>query len=189
MARWRLLKEHYLPIVDTFWEYVETPMGSRRQLRKKFPVPRYLHPEDSLDCNYNPGGTPRTKVEGDRGDPGWVVVAYPEGSLPDDHIMKDDTPPTLDMEPLDDEAKAISAEWSKTWGKQWVDDADGYGKQLVIELSETLGALKQQQATAGVPVELAATLKAQSDQIAQLTAMCTALISHLETPRAASARR
>lgn len=96
MARWRLTAAHYLKVPGTEWEYKEVDMTSGRQARKVFPVPLHLDPNNPSDCNY----------------PGDIIVKQGKGE-PRDIIFEG--PPTPDMEPLDDEAEAISAKWREKW--------------------------------------------------------------------------
>lgn len=93
MARWRLTGKHYLNIPGTEWEYKEQDLQTQEEVRHRMPVPRFLDPDD-----------PRTRKNGD----GYVIVCY-EGSKesPTDYIFLGQ--PTPDMEPLDEEAEALSA--------------------------------------------------------------------------------
>jgi len=96
MARWRLTSAHYLNVPGTEWEYKETDLNSGRQARRIFPVPMYLNPDWQQDHNY----------------PGEIIVKQGKGE-PRDIIFEG--PPTPDMEPLDEEAEAISAKHRPSW--------------------------------------------------------------------------
>jgi len=97
MARWRLTQKHYLNIPGSEWEYSETDRTSGRQARHRFVVPALLDPDSQNDKNR----------EGD------VVVCYEgKGQKTDITFLGDPTP---DMEPMDDEAEAISAALRPRW--------------------------------------------------------------------------
>jgi|SRR5215469_4622785 len=184
MARWKLTQKHYLNVPGTEWTYVESPMGSRRQIRRVYAVPRYLDPEDPADCNYNPGGLPRRTIDGDRGDPGEIIVCHRDHGEPNDIIFTG--PPTLDMTPLDDEARALTEEMSKQWGRQFfgADSEGGYAQALLMEMTasfSTLSANIQRPSGFAPDTEAAALAKAQSEQIAKLIEMNMALLAKLET--------
>jgi hypothetical protein len=100
MARWRLTDSHYLAVAGTEWEYKEQNRETGRQARKVYEVPMYLNPKDNADWNY-----PRDEaiIVSDKFDP-----AYPR-----DIVFRGT--PTPDMEPLDDEAQAISDGERKNW--------------------------------------------------------------------------
>ncbi len=94
MARWKLEEAHYLfgyppDLEDTGveWEYKETDRINGRERRKRFKVPFYFEAE--------------------------TVVCYAGKGQPTDSIFEGT--PTPAMQPLDDEAKKISAEHSKSW--------------------------------------------------------------------------
>lgn len=97
MARWRLKSAHYLMIPGGEWEYKETSQETGKQVRRVFPVPTYLHPDDPGDHNY----------------PGEIIVTNGGTRQPRD--LEFSGPPTPEMDPLDDEAKAQSAEQEKRY--------------------------------------------------------------------------
>ena len=97
MARWRLTGKHYLNVPGTEWDYKETSRDTGKQVRRVFPVPLYLDPEDPGDCNYS----------------GEIIVSDGNGAQPKDIIFVG--PPTADMEPLDPAAEALSAEHRAKW--------------------------------------------------------------------------
>src|SRR6516164_6345197 len=93
MARWRLLEPHYLNVPGTEWEYKEADRETGRQARRVYEVPLYLDPKDRADQNDREN---ESVVVSDRYDPAhhrdYVFVGAP----------------TPNMEPIDDEAQAIS---------------------------------------------------------------------------------
>lgn len=139
MARWRLTQKHYLNVPGTEFEHKETTHYGK-QVKKSFPVPLYLDPDDPGDCNYNFGGEPRAMSN--IKDPGEIIVAWANGNQKGrDIIFVGD--PTLDMEPLDEEAAAISEGMAARWGRSFVgsdDDEGGYSNRLLLELTETLNS-------------------------------------------------
>lgn len=93
MARWRLTEAHYIKghLVDedkTEWEYKEADRMTGREKRKRFEVPDYRDVD--------------------------TIVCY-EGSEKDKNDFVMDGPPTPGMEPIDDEAREISAKHASSW--------------------------------------------------------------------------
>lgn len=122
--RWRLTQPHYLIVPGTEWEYKETDRGSGRQGRKVYSVPLYLHPEQPADWNY----------------PGEVVVAHAgKNHQARDYIFEGN--PTPDMEPLDDEAQALSDSLQVEW-KHPIDSlpGQGYSQSLLMNFEKQLAA-------------------------------------------------
>lgn len=103
MARWKLMTPHYLNILDpdtgepTKWEYSESDRTTGKARRKTYHVPQLLDPKDPSLCNRD--GDIVVCVEG-KGQPGDIVFF---GS------------PTPDMEPMDEEAEAISDSLKDKW--------------------------------------------------------------------------
>lgn len=89
MARFRLKDKHYLRVPGTEWEQKETDRATGKQARKVYPVPLYLDPDQPADQNY----------------PDEIIVTLkPDPAFPRD--IPFEGPPTFDMEPLDEEARA-----------------------------------------------------------------------------------
>lgn len=102
MARWKLTQPHYLNTPGTTWEYIENDRTTGKPIRRSFDVPTFLHPESPSDWNYR------------NGDEGMIVVANKiDPAYPKDYLFASD--PTPDMEPMDDEARAISASFEAKW--------------------------------------------------------------------------
>jgi hypothetical protein len=153
MPRWKLMVGHYLNVPGTEWEYKEiTDKG--RTLKKIYPVPLYMNPEDPGDHNW----------------PGEIIVAQEPGADPRDYIFTG--PPTPDMLPLDEAAQLLSDRESP----KWINPIDGAAKR------DDLGdAIRDIAAIAGssrpggmVPREEFDELKAQ---LAEVVAMNKALVS------------
>lgn len=103
MARWRLMTPHYLNIIDpdsgeaTEWVYAETDRTTGKARRKVYHVPQLLDPKDPTQLNF--------------GDD--IVVCQEGKGQPKDIIFFGE--PTPDMEPMDEEAEAISAGLQHKW--------------------------------------------------------------------------
>jgi hypothetical protein len=100
MARWKLMDAHYLAVPETEWEYRETNRETGRQARKVYEVPLHLDPKNQADWNYP-------------ADEAIIVSNKYDPKHPRDHVFRGT--PTPDMEPLDDEAQAISDAERKNW--------------------------------------------------------------------------
>jgi hypothetical protein len=124
MARWRLQEPHYL-FASVYgepneWEYKETDRETGRERRKRFKVPFYA--EKELIVCYE--GSERGD---DNGKLGPIII---------------DCTPTPAMEPLDDEAKTISAQHADSW-KHPIDSLPGQGfnDALLTSLEKQLSAI------------------------------------------------
>lgn len=118
MARWRLVEPHYInghyPDMDaTEWEYKEIDRTNGREIRKRYKVPAWFD-RDTIVCH---------KGKGQR----------------DDCVFEGD--PTPSMEPIDDEARAISDSVRHTWGEHPIDSLRAQG----IGFSDYLQTTFQQQ--------------------------------------------
>lgn len=122
MARWRLLGKHYLNVPGTEWEYKETSKDTGKQARKMFAVPTYLNPEDPADFNY----------------PGEIIVANAASAqYPRDIVFIGS--PTPEMEPIDDEAVAISESEKHKWIHPIESlPGQGYSQSLLDDLTRQL---------------------------------------------------
>lgn len=128
VARWRLTAPHYLSAMvrggPVEWEHSETDRDTGRQNRKRFVVPVYLDPNNPGDYNY----------------PGEIIVA--NGPYNRDIVFQG--PPTIDMEPLNSAAEALSAEQAKK-GQHPIDSLPGqgvsYSEQVLQQFTRQLEAV------------------------------------------------
>ena len=98
--RWRLMTSHYLNVPGTEWEHNESDRTTGKAVRKLYPVGLLLDPRNPQDCNR----------DGD-----CVVTHAIDGArlTKTDFIFTGD--PTPDMEPMNDEAEAISNGLKDKW--------------------------------------------------------------------------
>lgn len=114
MARWKLRAPHYLMIPGTEYEYKEVDRATGRQMRMVNKVPRFLDPKDPQDWTHRQDEA--------------IIVCH--GTSTDGRDLTFEGPPTPDMDPIDDEAKKISASYS--WKTPTDNDgAVSYGEMLV----------------------------------------------------------
>ncbi len=104
--RWRLINAHYLnlaPLPDGTiieWKHEETARETGRTVRKLYSVPMLLNPNEPADRNY----------------PDEIIVAHAVSGArnePRDYIFS--SPPTPEMEPLNDAAQAITDSLRPRW--------------------------------------------------------------------------
>lgn len=134
MARWRVTAKHYIYAEQygqpTEWERQETNQDTGRMFRKLYKVPLFIDPDDPKCQNRHEG---------------FCVVSRQEGSHPGDIIF--DGKPTMDMEPLDDEARAES----DAERPNWIDPINSLPLQIGEEAGKTiLRGLEQQIASIGL---------------------------------------
>jgi hypothetical protein len=169
MARWKLLQPHHLNVPGTEWEYNETDRKTNKPKRTRFPVPLYLNPLSPDDWNY-----------GDKDD-GDIIVAHDNANAGErDYLFVGD--PTPDMEPLDDEARAISDSFRGRWGDGPIEGLPaqgGYSQSLLDSVQKEFadavaGQSKASQAQADqmkdVLSSMAAMMKQNQDLLAMLAA-------------------
>lgn len=134
MARWKLKQRHYLNVPGNEWQYIENDRVTGRPKRVNFSVPRYLDPSDYADCNYVNRGSDGTIIDGD------IIVSNNDDNPRDIRFIGDPTP---DMEPLDDEARAISDSFKDIW-KHPIESLpeQGYSMSILRDIETQVGALK-----------------------------------------------
>lgn len=147
MARFRLKGKHYLNVLGSEWEQKETDSRTGKQIRRVYPVPMFLDPDDPADYNY-PGD-------------GIIVATAEDKRYPRDHIFTGK--PTPDMEPMDEEAEALIEANKKNWINPIESLSGTYGDNLRVDFERQIAEL--QAATGGNVMQ---TLKAMQDQITAL---------------------
>lgn len=145
MARWKLTEAHYLKVPGTNWEYNSIDRRTGRPKREIFNVPLQLDPKsiDDLTKHGQPDPTfPSRDVEDY-----IIVVSDVQGTNLRDVVF--DGKPTPGMLPLDDEAKAITAEcakglWDPTPGTD--DDAQraSFSNKVIDTLMGQMNTLKDE---------------------------------------------
>lgn len=123
--RWRLNSAHYLNVptlpdgTRIEWEHKETNTMNGRSVRKLFQVPMLLNPNDAADHNY----------------PGEIIVTlFAEGvRIPSqDYIFTGN--PTPEMEPLNEEAQALTDQFRVKWDNPM--SADGLARAGQLDARE-----------------------------------------------------
>jgi len=145
MARWRLTQPHYLNVKGTEWEYKEIDRGTGKQVRKIFPVPLFLNPEDPADWN-----------EVFRSQSGQVIggnINVSDGVNADPKDLIFSGPPTPDMEPIDEEAQAISEAASANWQHPIESLPGNYSQSLLTDLQRQVAETMATTQSAGVPAQ------------------------------------
>lgn len=169
MARWRLTAGHYLNVPGTEIEFKETDRDTGKQVRKVYPVPLYLNPDHAQDQNY----------------PGEIVVCHVDkGQGKDIEFIGE---PTADMEPMDDEARAIS----DSLRHKWIHPMDSlspsmegdYSALLIKRFEDQMAKLLAgQQTPVAVPSVDSAALAKLQDQVALLMEQNAALMAKVADP-------
>jgi hypothetical protein len=135
MARWVLHEAHYLKVPGTYWEQKETDRNTGRVKVKQYPVPLYLNPTDPVDWNYKPEGGGHVTTGGNSFNEGVIIVCHAGKGEPRDIIFEGD--PTPGMEPIDDEAKEISAKF-KWSAPNFSDDEMSFAERQLANISNKL---------------------------------------------------
>jgi|SRR5262245_19686833 len=158
MARWKLRQPHYLQVPGTEWEYKESDPQTQRQVRRVFEVPLYLDPRERADQNY-----PQ--------DDAIIVTDKFDRAHPRDIIFKG--PPTPDMEPVDDEAEAITQDYvSRGVWKHPIDALDMNYSQSMLSEFERMLALKMTEIVKPMPnLSLGGVSADQFERLQQQVAM------------------
>lgn len=177
MARWRLTEPHYLNVpvlpdgTKIEWEHKETAKETGRTKRTLYAVPMLLDPKDPADHNY----------------PGEIIVALEEGALRGDIIFVG--PPTPGMEPLDEEAEAISASHRKRW-EHPIESLAPNGAMSEAESAFMERMMSAFGKIANVTSAVNATVpKAEYDELKERLAKLEAVLAQKSEPAAAAGRR
>ena len=174
MARWRLTAPHYLQTRGIEYEYRETDTETGMQARKTYAVPILLDPNV-------PGNSHRPPNHGKTD----YIVCHEGKGLPRDIILVGD--PTPDMEPLDDEARAISESFADRW-KHPIDSIGNEDYGAVISRSLEAQITELMRRAGGAVSSFGPTM----DQFAALQEQVAALMARnaeLESAQPKSIRR
>jgi hypothetical protein len=174
LARWLLTEPHYIKVLDCFWEQTETDRVTGRQKKKKYPVPMHLDPKCAQDWNNKPGSSSgHISRGGNSWDEGFITVCQEGKGEAHDYVFVGD--PTPGMEPIDDEARAISGKFD------WGNVADPfYGSEMTF--AERMIFKMQDEAKAQQPAQNEA-LNETLTMLAQVMAQNTALLAKLSERR------
>jgi hypothetical protein len=180
MARWLLREPHYLNVPGTVWEQQETDRESGKQKRRAYPVPMHLNPNDPADWNYKPTGTMHIIQGGSAFTEGAIIVCHKGKGEARDIVFVGD--PTPGMEPIDDEAKEISAGFASLWKNFDViaDKADERSDYAAHILNKATDVMSETQAR---NAEATADMKEIMSTMAQVMAQNAALLKELVGPR------
>lgn len=158
MAKWRLVTPHYLNNPEGEWEYKETDRNTGKQARKTFAVPLYM-------------------------EEGTVVTNNIREVSPRDNIYHFTGDPTPDMDPLDDEAEAISASFAGKW-QHPIDSLPGdFSQSLITSFQQQMAELSARQpaqAAVAAPGVSAEDFKDLLAQVQSLAAQNADLMAKLE---------
>lgn len=165
MARWKLTEKHYLNVPGTKWEYTSTDRNTGRPVKKSYPVPLYLDPEDKDAWNYRGEGM---------FEDGYIIVCHEgKGEVRDIVFVG---PPTPGMLPLDAEAKEISSKftWTPTQGLDEESQFNSHQNKLLMGMIDQMANLqtKATEAQASIPgmEEFMKTMAAMMTQQTQILA-------------------
>lgn len=160
MARWKLTAAHYLQVEGSEWEYKEQSSAGK-MVRQIYPVPQLLDPKTATDWNDVQLGPMGQAIDG------AVIVAYAgHGAQPRDYIFTG--PPTPDMEPLDDEAQAISERESKKWIHPIESLSGDYSQSLLNDLTRQLAELQAGQIAKAEPQSLGSVSQEEFNELKEM---------------------
>lgn len=172
MARWKLTEAHYLAVEGIKWEYSEVDRVTGRPKRTQFPVPLHLDPNIESDWTH--------RYDAWSGD---IVVSDGHNADPKDLIYTG--PVTPGMLPMDDEAKALTAQaakdkWRPTQGLDPESQNESYTNKLLSGFIDqmTLAQTTVQQAPQIAGLE--EMLKSLTAVMAQQTQLIAALAAKPE---------
>jgi len=149
-------------------------------MRKAYPVPLHLDPKNPADWNYKPSGVGHVSLGGASFAEGAIVVAHADGK----HESRDiifEGPPTPGMEPIDDEAKELSA------GIKWRDPMDSaytemsFAEKMLADLQGQMAeALTQVGAVRAAPADaVISEMRETMNMMAQLMTQNTQLLQQM----------
>jgi hypothetical protein len=165
--QWRLKSPHYLNVPGTHWEQNETNRSTGKAARTVHSVGLLLNPDDPSDCDRNGEIIVYTAIEGLRAPKfGHQFIGEP----------------TPEMEPINDEAEAISASLQKKWDRPFdtfqTSSEGEFSERLLAGIEKALN--KASQSTGDVPgatVVPISEYNALKDQMAQMQEQMNAIIA------------
>ena len=153
MAKWALRAKHYLMVPGTEWEHKETSRDTGEEMTVRFPVCRFLDPDDPRQCNAQGELIVSNKKEEHNGFRATRCYYFLG-------------PPGPEMEPLDAEATAISERESKNW-QHPIDSLEStYSQSLLSDLQKQLAQAISK-----------TSLQVQNDDITDLKKMVADLVN------------
>lgn len=172
MARWRLTEKHYLKVPGTRWEFQTVDRQTGRPQRKIYEVPLYLDPEAEMDWNWrDPNGF----------DGGIIVCHEGKGESRDIVFVGDPTPGML---PIDDEAKALSAQfsWTPTQGTDEESQANSYTSKIMMGLVDQMADMQAKASQAPAIPGMDKFMEVMVQMMAQQTTILAALAGKAVVP-------
>lgn len=185
MARWKLREAHYIHGVRdgarAEWVYKEINRANGREIQKKFPVPMHLDPKIEVDWTHRDHPM----------EDGYIVVAL-EGTTDTHDIIIDRKSVTPGMEPMDDEARAITAQVMANvvpieGGSPDATYSENLLDKFIMQLadaSSTAGAAQAQNIQG-----LGEVLKAMTQMMEQNQQILQALVAQRAEPKVIGVRR
>lgn len=182
MARYRLTAPHYINVPGNQWEYKEIDRSTGKEKRHLRDVPMFLHPEDPGLWNYVTERGPMGQVV----DGHIIITTKEDPAFPKDIFFVG--APTMDMEPLDDEAKVAIATLQGKW-KHPINDLPGnFAEQLPMLWQAQLEAANNKKEAPTVSTRELDDLRRQNNDLSQKIAELAAIVESLAaTPTQANA--
>lgn len=169
MARWKCLVGHYLyghmpGDEKNEWMREETNRDTGRVARKFMKVPVYIDPKDPSCCNRD----------------GDCIVCHEGRGLPSDIVFEGN--PTPDMQPIDDEAKALSDKFAGDYTK--MENVEGGKANDVLSRLESVLAdtMKSAVSTKNVPNDVLEAMNKRLEELAKQNAELIARLNAQEKP-------
>jgi hypothetical protein len=180
MARWRLRTSHYLNVVEPWeWEYKQINRKTGREDRLRMQVPRFLDLKDPSDWTEKPDGVGVAKGGSfDEVDGNIIVCHKGKGNPGDVEFLGDPTP---EMDPLDAEAREISASFATAWQyKPEGMDGISHSQSLIERFDTEMASIRDK---AQVPQQLVIPgLEDLVKQLVTLSANQAAMMEKLNKP-------
>ena len=170
MARWKLDEAHYLNSPGTSWEQKEVDRMTGKQVRKVYPVPLHLDPNNEADWTHN--------VDSEDIPGGGIMVCWEGKGKPRDIIFIGD--PTPAMTPMDEEARIEHAKHKWKDPIKEFDVGMTYSEKLLVDLQgQVADALTKGRGFSGGGdnSELVAIQKSMSETMAAMTQVLQQLAS------------